>query len=135
MPHLLGHEASGIVQEIGPGVTKVKPGDEVTSDLDKKEGLIALGQNINYYDQIINSGQITTFSNYTIVSENRVVKKPVGLLFDIAALYGCALPTGAGMVLNELSIKTESHVVVILGLGGIGMSALLTAKFLKARLL
>jgi len=132
LPHLLGHEGSGVVQEVGPGVTKVSSGDEVILTWIKGEGLEAPGAQYRCGEQTINSGQVTTFSNYTVVSENRVVKKPVELPFDTAVLFGCALPTGARMVLNEMVIKPESNVVV-LGLGGIGLSALLTAKYLGVR--
>lgn len=125
LPHLLGHEGSGIVLETGPGVTKVKSGDPVILTWIKGDGMEAPGARYRDGDRIINSGCVTTFSNYTIVSENRVVIKPPSLPFDTAVLFGCALPTGAGMVLNELSI-TPKNSVVVLGLGGIGLSALLT---------
>ena len=71
----------------------------------------------------INSGRVTTFSNYSVVSENRVYKKPQALPYATAVLFGCALPTGAGMVFNELE-PSPSDVVAVLGLGGIGISAL-----------
>jgi S-(hydroxymethyl)glutathione dehydrogenase/alcohol dehydrogenase len=63
----------------------------------------------------------------TIVAENRLVKLPSGFPEKLAILLGCALPTGLGLVLNEL--KPEKHkTIAIFGLGGIGMSALLAAK-------
>src|SRR3989338_797968 len=127
LPHLLGHEGSGIVVAIGEGVTKVKAGDEVILGWVKGEGLDAPGAKYKCGDQLINSGRVTTFCNYTIVSESRVVKKPDGLPFDTAILFGCALPTGAGMVLNELKPSSDSSVIV-LGLGGIGLSALIALK-------
>ncbi len=132
LPHLLGHEGSGIVLEVGSGVSKVKVGDEVILGWVKGEGIEAPGAKYLCDGQIINSGRVTTFSNYTIVSENRLVKKPIGLPFDIATLFGCALPTGAGMVLNELN-PLPSSVVVVLGLGGIGLSALMALKALAVQ--
>lgn len=134
LPHLLGHEGSGIVVAVGDGVTKVKPGDEVILGWVKGEGLDASGAKYKCGDNIINSGRVTTFSNYSIVSESRVVKKPAGLPFDTAVLFGCALPTGAGMVLNELKPSSDSSVVV-LGLGGIGLSALLALKALGVKMI
>lgn len=124
LPHLLGHEGSGEVLEVGAGVTKVRPGDQVILGWVKGEGLDAPGAKYLCDGQIVNSGRVTTFSNHTIVSESRIVKKPANLSLEVAVLFGCALPTGAGMVLNELQPVAGSSVVV-LGLGGIGLSALM----------
>lgn len=124
LPHLLGHEGSGEVVEVGEGVTKVRPGDQVILGWVKGEGLDAPGAKYLCEGQTINSGRVTTFSNHTIVSESRIVKKPANLSLEVAVLFGCALPTGAGMVLNELRPVAGSSVVV-LGLGGIGLSALM----------
>ena len=132
LPHLLGHEGSGIVLSIGEGVTKVGLGDEVILGWVKGHGLDAPGAKYKCGDQVINSGQVTTFCNYTVVSENRLVKKPAGLAFDTAVLFGCALPTGAGMVLNELKPSIDQSVIV-LGLGGIGLAALIGLKALGVR--
>ncbi len=122
LPHLLGHEASGVVVDVGPGVTKVQSGDEVILTWIKGEGLDAPGAQYKLGDQIINSGRVTTLCNYIVVSESRVVKKPEGLPFDEAVLFGCALPTEAGMALNEIKPSVDQSVVV-LGIGGIGLSA------------
>jgi S-(hydroxymethyl)glutathione dehydrogenase/alcohol dehydrogenase len=127
LPHLLGHEGSGEVLAVGEGVSKVRPGDEVILGWVKVEGLDAPGAKYLCNGQTINSGRVTTFSNHTIVSENRIVKKPAGLPLDISVLFGCALPTGAGMVFNELQ-PVSGSTVVVLGLGGIGMSALLALR-------
>lgn len=132
LPHLLGHEGSGIVLSVGEGVSKVKPGDAVILGWVKGEGLDAPGAKYMSGDQLINSGRVTTFCNYTVASESRLVIKPESLPFDTAVLFGCALPTGAGMVLNELAPSTYSSVVV-LGLGGIGLSALIALKSLGVR--
>jgi S-(hydroxymethyl)glutathione dehydrogenase/alcohol dehydrogenase len=129
LPHLLGHEGSGIVISVGDGVNKVRPGDEVVLGWLKGKGLDAPGAQYKLGDKIINSGRVTTFSNYTVVSESSVVKKPEGLPFDEAVLFGCALPTGAGMVLNEIKPSTDQSVVV-LGIGGIGLSSLMALKVL-----
>jgi len=134
LPHLLGHEGSGIVQEIGEGVTKVMVGDEVILGWLKGEGVEAPGAKYKCSNQIINSGCVTTFSNYSVVSENRLVKKPQSLALDAAVLFGCALPTGAGMVLNELKPSTDLS-VIILGLGGIGLSALMALKALEVKMI
>lgn len=117
------HEGSGVVVAVGPGVTKVKPGDAVILTWIKGEGLDAPGAIYRDGGRTINSGAVTIFSNYTVVAENRVVLKPPALAFDTAVLFGCALPTGAGMVLNELTIPPSAS-VVILGLGGVGLAVL-----------
>lgn len=124
LPHLLGHEGAGIVEAIGAGVTKVRPGDPVILTWIKGEGLDAPGGLVHRNGERINAGPVTTFSDYTVVSENRLVTKPPGLGFDVAVLFGCALPTGGGMVINELDVRPE-NTVVVLGLGGVGLSALM----------
>jgi len=134
LPHLLGHEGSGIVVNVGDEVTKVKIGDEVILGWLKSSGLNAPGAKYLCGNQVINSGQVTTFSNYTVVSENRLVIKPPSLPFDTAVLFGCALPTGAGMVLNELK-PLVGQSVIVLGLGGIGMAALIALKATGVRLI
>jgi S-(hydroxymethyl)glutathione dehydrogenase/alcohol dehydrogenase len=134
LPHLLGHEGSGIVLAVGGGVTKVKPNDHVIMGWVKGEGIDAPGAKYLCNDQVFNSGKVTTFCNYSIVSESRLVLKPALLPFDIAVLFGCALPTGAGMVFNELNPKADQSVIV-LGLGGIGLSALMALKALGVKLI
>lgn len=131
VPHLLGHEGSGIVLSTGPKVKKVSKGDEVILGWIKGKGISASGAIFNCCNKKINSGAVTTFSNYTIVSENRVIKKPKWVPFDEAVLFGCALPTGGGMVLNYFK-KTHKNITIV-GLGGIGFSSLLTLKELGAK--
>ena len=132
LPHLLGHEGSGVVEDVGPDVNKFKKGDEVILSWIKGSGIEAQGAIYDSDDVVINSGKVTTFSNYSVVSENRLIKKPKNLDFDTAILFGCALPTGAGMVINEINVNLESSVVVI-GLGGIGMSAIAMLLSLKIK--
>ena len=127
LPHLLGHEGSGVVLEVGKDVKKVKKNDEVILTWIKGEGIEAPGALYDFNGKTINSGPVTTFSNFSVVSENRLIKKPSNLNFDAAVLFGCALQTGAGMVFNELNTSKFSS-MVIMGLGGIGISALLAAK-------
>ena len=132
LPHLLGHEGSGVVEDVGPDVKKFKKGDEVILSWIKGSGIEAQGAIYDSDDVVINSGKVTTFSNYSVVSENRIIKKPKNLDFDTAILFGCALPTGAGMVINEINVNLKSSVVVI-GLGGIGMSAIAMLLSLKIK--
>lgn len=128
LPHMLGHEGTGVVVEIGEGVTKVKVSDHVVLGWIKGEGADAGGTKYMAPNgQIINSGGVTTFSDYTVVSENRLVPLPEGTPDDLGVLYGCALPTGMGIVLNEISPERGAKLLVF-GLGGIGLSALMAAN-------
>ncbi len=124
LPHLLGHEGSGVVVATGEGVTKVATGDKVILGWIKGDGLDSGGAHYHCGEETINAGGVTTFNEYALVSENRVVRLPEGVPMDIAVLFGCAVPTGAGIVLNDLN-PSESSTVAIFGLGGIGMSALM----------
>ncbi|MBR9885762.1 MAG: zinc-binding dehydrogenase [Oceanospirillales bacterium] len=130
LPHMLGHEGSGEVLAIGEGVTKVSPGDKVVLGWIKGEGMDAGGTQYESPIGTINSGGVTTFSELTVVSENRCVPLPEGVPMDLAVLFGCALPTGAGMVMNQLKPAPGSSVAV-LGLGGIGLSALIALQLFE----
>src|SRR2546426_4088147 len=88
LPHLLGHEGGGIVEEVGPGVTHVKPGDRVCLHWRKGTGIHAQPAKYNWRGKTVNSGWVTTFSDHSVVSENRVT--PADASFEIAALMGCA---------------------------------------------
>jgi len=134
LPHLLGHEGSGEVVEIGEGVEKVKVGDLVILGWVRGKGLESPGAEYTTNDQIIHSGRVTTFSNYSIVSENRLVKLPKKLPLDIAVLFGCALLTGAGVVFNELK-PSKQETIIVIGLGGIGLSALMALNEIKPAIL
>lgn len=125
LPHLLGHEGYGVVQSIGAGVTKCKPGDDVILSWVAGDGINA--ENALYKDtqgKSINSGKITTFSNYTVVSENRIFFAPAGFSERLLALFGCALLTGGGMALKYGGNEFVKNVCVI-GFGGIGSAAAL----------
>lgn len=128
LPHVLGHEASGVVREIGPGVAKVAPGDRVVLTWIKATGIDV--PNTTYASAIgrVNSGAISTLMRTTVVSENRLVKVSNKVSFEEAALLGCAVPTGAGALINA-QVERQSS-VVIWGAGGVGLSAILAAKAL-----
>lgn len=130
LPHLLGHEGSGIVTEISEGVTKVKPGDHVILSWMKGLGLNVFGTKYKWNDKEVNSGAITTFSHYSVISENRLNKIPKTFPLKEAALIGCAIPTGVGVVFNTAKpMKGQS--IAIFGCGGIGLFALQGAVISK----
>ena len=130
LPHLLGHEGAGVVAAIGPGVTKVEVGQSVVCGWLPSSGMDADPPQFAKGQLRINAGKVTTFSRMSIVSENRVYSKPADLPDDQAVLFGCALMTGAGMVLNEFP-PNESDSVLVLGLGGVGMAATIGALCLQ----
>lgn len=125
LPHLLGHEGFGEVIEIGEGVTKCKPGDSVI--LSWVEGAGISAENASYQDsqgKNVNSGKITTFSNYSVISENRIFLAPKGFSEKFSALFGCALLTGGGMAL-KYGESDSIEKICVLGFGGIGSAAAL----------
>lgn len=130
LPHLLGHEGSGIVIEVGEDVKKVKRGESVVLTWIKGGGAECGGSQYRKGDLVINAGPVTTFSDYAVVSENRCVRIPRDVPMDIAALLGCAVPTGAGVIINTLNPAPNSS-IVIWGGGGIGLSAVMAAKLTR----
>lgn len=127
LPHLLGHEASALVMEIGKGVTKVQPGDTVVVSWIRSSGMdVGGGSYTDEHGRRINSGPAAVFSQYAVVSENRVVSLSLPLPPHETALLGCAVPTGVGAVLNTLQAATGRS-IAIFGVGGVGGSAILGA--------
>lgn len=129
LPHAFGHEASGKVIGVGKKVKKVSIKDEVILSWIKGKGLDYGGFKLpNVKNKEINFGPISTFSSLAIVSENRVFLKPKKMSKVEAVLYGCATPTGAGIVINQLKEIKKNHKVCLIGVGGIGMAALLALR-------
>jgi S-(hydroxymethyl)glutathione dehydrogenase / alcohol dehydrogenase len=124
LPHLLGHEGTGVVVETGPGVEKVRAGDLVVLTWIRGAGLDAGGTQYLQGNRTVNAGAVTTFNEMAVVSENRCVRLPPGVPLDEAVLFGCALATGAGMVMNLMRPPAGSTVAVF-GLGGVGLCALM----------
>lgn len=128
LPHMLGHEASGTVIETGSGVREVSPGDQVVISWIKGPGMDVSGAQYRHGNTVINSGPVTTFSQITIVSENRCTKISGDIPLESAALLGCAVLTGFGSV-NNFIHDLKGRSIAIFGLGGIGLCALMAAKF------
>ena len=128
IPHLLGHEGFGEVREIGPGVTKVRAGDKVIISWISGAGISAVNpQFTSVSGAKINSGAATTFSEFSVVSENRVFLSPKGFSSDLLPFFGCAFLTGGGMVLELLgrNPQEDQGQALVLGFGGVGTSAAL----------
>lgn len=130
LPHMLGHEGVGEVVALGPGSNKFAVGDKVVLGWIKGQGIDAGGTQYPSDKGTINAGAVTTFSDFAVVSENRLVALPALISEKNAVLLGCALPTGAGIVLNQLK-PAKNSTVLVFGLGGIGLSALLALSNFK----
>jgi alcohol dehydrogenase len=151
IPMVLGHEASGIVQALGEGVTDLSIGDHVVlvfvpscgHCLPCMEGRPALcepGAAANTEGTLLSGARrlsdggnvlhhhlgVSAFAEFAVVSRRSLVKIDKELAFDDAALFGCAVLTGVGAVINTARIQAGVKVAV-LGLGGVGLNALLGA--------
>ena len=152
MPMVLGHEGSGVIEELGEGVDDYEVGDHVVfifvpscgKCISCKEGKPALcdpglaangagtllsgEKKISLNGDLINHQVgVSCFAEYAVVSSKSLVKVDKSLPLDEAALFGCAVITGAGAVFNTANIKVGSTVAVV-GLGGTGLAALMGAK-------
>lgn len=120
LPHCLGHEGSGVVVAIGEKVEKVKIGDPVILSWIKGSGANVAGSIFDWNGTKVNAGAITTFSKFTIISENRLTVLPKDFSLKEAALLGCAIPTGLGVILNTAQPKAGQSAAVF-GCGGVGL--------------
>lgn len=156
LPTILGHEAAGTVEQVGAGVTDVKPGDHVVCSwnpscghcfycddghpilcelvnrhanqgklLDGASRLTLRGQPLNHFMMI------SSHAEYCVVPEAGAVKVPKEIPFDRACLIGCAVMTGFGAATNIAPVSFGATVVVI-GCGGVGLSALQGAALRQA---
>lgn len=123
LPHCLGHEGSGIVKEVGPKVEKVKPGDHVILSWIKGSGANVAGTKYVWKNQTVNAGAITTFSHYSVISENRLTVISKDFPLKEAALLGCAVPTGLGVIFNTAR-PSPGQSLAVFGCGGIGLCAI-----------
>ncbi|HZY21724.1 MAG TPA: zinc-dependent alcohol dehydrogenase family protein [Beijerinckiaceae bacterium] len=151
MPMALGHEAAGVVEEIGPGVDDLAKGDHVVMVfvpscghcLPCSEGRPALcepGAAANGAGTLLSGGKrlhrngqdinhhlgVSGFAEYATISRRSCVKVDRELPLDEAALFGCAVLTGVGAVINTAKVPAGTTVAVV-GLGGVGLSSILGA--------
>lgn len=141
LPVVAGHEAAGIVEEIGEGVTLTKPGDSVVVSLLRScgrcfqctigsphlcEGKFAMDTEPRFRSRrgepIRQLVHTSAFAEYTIVDQSQVVQVPEGIPLDRACLLACGVITGLGAVVNTAQVEPKSSVVVI-GTGGVGLNA------------
>ena len=156
LPMVLGHEGAGIIEEIGPGVTRVKPGDHVVLSFIPNCGVCrycATGrQSICDMGATILEGylpgerfpitgprgqygamcMIGTFSQYGVISQTSAVKVDDDLPLEKAVLVGCGVPTGWGSAVNTANVA-PGDTVAIYGIGGIGINAVQGARYAGAK--
>ena len=131
LPHLLGHEASATVMNTGPGVKHVKSGDTVVLHWRKGPGIEGAPPNYTWRGNKLNAGWITTFNEYAIVAENRMTAIPSDSNLEVAALFGCAVTTGFGVIENNAKVRIGESVVVF-GAGGVGLNIVQAANLVGA---
>jgi len=152
LPMALGHEAAGVVEEVGPGVRDVKPGDHVVLTFVPSCGLCAecsAGRPALCVPAAAASGSgallhgpsllrdasgaplhhhlgVSGFARHAVVARESAVVVPADIPLATVALFGCAVLTGAGAVLNTASIRPGQSVAVF-GLGGVGLASVMGA--------
>ncbi|HXZ96465.1 MAG TPA: zinc-dependent alcohol dehydrogenase family protein [Burkholderiales bacterium] len=156
-PMVLGHEAAGIVEELGAGVDNLRKGDHVVMVFvpscghclhcaEGRPGLCDPGGAANVAGTLLSGARrlnrgktplnhhvgVSAFAQCAIVSCRSLVKIDPDLPFDVAALFGCAVLTGVGAVLNTAQVEPGSSVGII-GIGGVGLASVLGAVLAGAR--
>jgi S-(hydroxymethyl)glutathione dehydrogenase / alcohol dehydrogenase len=135
LPHMLGHEGCGIVEEVGAGVTTVKPGDKVVMHWRLGSGMESSfpeyvlhgnGEHVRFQ-----SGKVATLAEKVNVSENRLTVVPDALDPEFAALLGCGVTTALGILNNEVDLKYGESVAVI-GCGGVGLNLIMASVLFGA---
>jgi Zn-dependent alcohol dehydrogenase len=142
VPLVAGHEASGVVEEVGPGVTNVKVGDHVVMSLLRScgrcyycskgdthlcEGVFALQTETRLHNRrgepVAQSIKTAAFAEYAVVDQSQLVPIPKDVPLDSASLLACGVITGLGAVVNTAKVHTGESVAVM-GIGGVGLNAI-----------
>ena len=131
LPHLLGHEGSGTVLDMGPGVTTVKKGDRVVMHWRQSDGLQSPTPTYKWGGRTVSAGWVTTFNESAVVSENRLTPIPDDFDLKLAPLFGCAVTTAMGVVNNDAHLKVGQSIVVF-GVGGVGLNIVQAADMVSA---
>jgi S-(hydroxymethyl)glutathione dehydrogenase / alcohol dehydrogenase len=132
LPHLLGHEGYGKIIRIGNKIKKFKKNEYVLLSWIKGTGKEEKNLRIYHKNRFINSGQISTFSDFSLISENRCFKINSKLKRKFIPVLGCALPTGFGLIYKELKPKINK-IYILSGMGGIGIFSYLALKLFKPK--
>jgi len=156
-PMALGHEAAGIVEAVGEGVTDLEAGDHVVLVFVPSCGrcgpcaagrpalcepgakangagtLLSGERRLAFHAEPVNHHLgVSAFAEHAVVARESCVKIDPNLPLELAALFGCAVLTGVGAVVNTAKVEPGQSVAVV-GLGGVGLSAVLGAKLAGAR--
>ncbi len=150
LPAIYGHEAAGIVEEVGPGVGHVRPGDHVVVTLIRScghcpacaEGAPVFCQTVFPLDQqsplrsasgesIVQAMRTGAFAEYVVVDGSQAVAIPQDVPLDAASLIACGVLTGLGAVVNTAGVGAGQSVVVV-GTGGVGLNAIQGARLVGA---
>ena len=127
LPHLLGHEGCGTVLSVGPGVKTLCKGQLVVLHWRKGVGIQSETPNYIWRGKTVNAGWVTTFNKYAVISENRCTSVPNDTDKELAALFGCAITTGFGVIENNAKLLMGESIVVF-GAGGIGLNIIQAAS-------
>jgi alcohol dehydrogenase len=152
VPMVLGHEAAGEVLECGDGVTDLRPGDQVVLAfvpscgacipcMEGRPGLCEPAAKANVAGTLLSGAKrlsrsneplyhhlgVSAFAEFAVVSRRSATKVDKALPAHEAALFGCAVMTGVGAVVNTAKVPAGCNVAVV-GLGGVGLCALLAAN-------
>jgi len=157
LPVALGHEGAGEVVEVGPGVMDVAPGDPVVFQfsascgrcvhcLEGRPQICLTHAKARAKGELMGGGKrlsdasgaplnhqsgVSCFAEYSVVDRGSVVRIDKDFPLEMAAVFGCAVMTGAGAALNTAAVRPGQKVAVI-GLGGVGFSGLLGARMAGA---
>ena len=157
MPMVLGHEAAGIVQELGPNVRDLQLGDHVVFSFvpmcgrclycsTARPALCEKGALANAAGTLLDGSRpfrdrggkilhhhlgVSAFSQYTVAAQESLIKIPSSIPLEKAALFGCAVVTGVGAVINTARVEPGTAVAAF-GLGGVGLSVVMGAQLARA---
>jgi S-(hydroxymethyl)glutathione dehydrogenase/alcohol dehydrogenase len=131
LPHLLGHEGSATVLDVGPGVRSVRKGSRVVMHWRPGAGLQSETPTYRWNGTRVNAGWVTTFNDRAVVSENRVTPIPEDVDLRLAPLFGCAVTTAMGVVNRDAAVLVGQSVVVF-GVGGVGVNIVQSAAMVSA---
>jgi alcohol dehydrogenase len=156
LPTVGGHEGAGIVREVGRGVQNLKPGDHAVMTVatgcgccapcfdgrpalcdrvtvGRAQGLLPTGtRKLSFKGRpVYHYSGISSFAQYAVTAPNSLIKVDPRVPLDVAALFGCAVVTGAGAVFNTAKLRPGKN-VAIFGLGGVGLNSVMAAKIAGA---